>query len=258
MDDPNSSFADFESIISTDSNLAARLLKMANSSFYGLETKIETITQALGVVGTKPMVEMALTSVMFDKMKSIESNIRGIRGFWKHNVACGLAARIIGQTMGRDDLETLYTAGMLHDMGTLVINYENPKKALQILTRCKSEGIPQCQAEEEELGFSHARLGALIFKEWRFSPVLVECVDYHHEPSKGINYPLETAIVHVADYLVHSMHMDYEDGFPLPPLDPKVTGFSSVSRQSLGYIRQAVNAQMAEVFDFFALESLAA
>jgi putative nucleotidyltransferase with HDIG domain len=251
LNDPNLSFKDFDAIISADPSLTARLLKVANSSFYGLDTKVETISHALGVVGVKPLIEMALSTVMVQNLKGISPGMLNIQSFWKHNIACGLASRAIAQNLCRDNLEAFYTAGMLHDIGTLIICQGNPKKAREILARCKFEKLPQSQVEEEVFGFSHARVGALIFKEWGLAPSLIEAVRYHHYPSEAKNFPLETAVLHVADYLVDNMKYTVGDNYNIPELDTKVIRLTGVTRDSLDYIRQAVNTQMAETLDIF-------
>lgn len=251
LNDPKLSFKDFDAIISADPGLTARLLKVANSSFYGLDSKVETITHALGVVGVKPLIEMAVSAVMVQKLKGISPGMLDIQSFWKHNVACGLASRAIAQNLGRENLEAFYTAGMLHDIGFLIICQGSPKKAQEIMSRCKLDGLPQSQVEEEVFGFSHAQVGALIFKEWGLAPSLIEAVRYHHTPSLAKDFPLEAAILHVADYLVDNMKYSVGDYYIMPELDTKVIKLTGVTRDSLDYIRQAVNTQMVETLDIF-------
>jgi HD-like signal output (HDOD) protein len=251
LNNPDLSFKDFDAIISADPSLTARLLKVANSSFYALDTKVETITHALGIVGVKPLIEMALTTVMVQKLKGVPLGVIDIQSFWKHNVACGLAARAIAQNLGAGNLESFYTAGMLHEIGSLIICQGNPKKARLIFDRCRGEGVPQSEIEEEVFGFSHARVGAMIFKEWGLSPVLVESVRYHHYPTKAENFPLETAILHVADFLVYKMNYTLGKDHAIPALDPSVVHITGVTRESLQYIHQSVNTQMAETLDIF-------
>ena len=251
LKDQDLSFKDFDAIISADPSLTARLLKVANSSFYALDTKVETITHALGVVGVKPLVEMALSTVMVQNLKGISPDVLNIQSFWKHNVACGLASRAIAQSLGAGNLEAFYTAGMLHDIGSLIIFQGNPKKAREILSRCRSEGLPQSVVEEEVFGFSHARVGAMIFKEWGLSPSLVESVRYHHHPTQAENFPLETAVLHVADYLAYKMNYNLSDEFPVHPIDSNVVSMTGVTKDSLNYIVQSVNTQMAETLDIF-------
>jgi HD-like signal output (HDOD) protein len=251
LDSPESSFSDFDTIISADPTLTARLLKVANSSFYGLDAKVETISHALSIVGIKPLIDMALYTGMIDNFKDISLDFLDIQLFWKHNIACGLASRIIAQKLRQDNLEGFYTAGMLHEIGSLVIYQRSPEKAREILSRCKSEGLPQSEVEEEVFGFSHAQVGAQIFQEWGFSPCLIEAVRYHHYPSQAKDFPLEAAILHVADYLVYNMNYTLGEGYPIHPLDPSMAELTGVTRNSLDYIQQAVNSQMAETLDIF-------
>lgn len=251
LSNPDLSFKDFDAIISADPSLTARLLKVANSSFFGLDTKVETITHALGIVGVKPLIEMALSTVMVQKLKGISPKMLDIQLFWKHNVACGLAARTIAQNLGCPNLESYYTAGMLHDIGSLIIYQGSPKKAQEILFRCRSEGLPQSEVEEEVFGFSHARVGALIFKEWGLAPSLIESVRYHHYPTQAQEFPLETAVLHVADFLVYNMKYNIGEGYAIHPVDPSVVKMTGVTRETLGYIHQAVNSQMAETLEIF-------
>jgi putative nucleotidyltransferase with HDIG domain len=249
--DPDLSFKEFDAIISADPSLTARLLKVANSSFYGLDTKVETITHALGIVGVKPLIEMALSTVMVQKASGISPDLLDIQLFWKHNVACGLASRAIAQSLGAGNLEAFYTAGMLHDIGSLIIYQGNPKKAREILSRCRSEKLPQSQVEEEVFGFSHARVGALIFQEWGLAPSLIEAVRYHHNPTQAENFPLETAVLHVADFLAYQMNYNLGVDYPIHPVDRSVVPMTGVVRDSLNYIVQSVNKQMAETLEIF-------
>lgn len=251
LNDPDLSFKDFDAIISADPALTARLLKVANSSFYALDTKVETISHALGVVGVKPLIEMALSTVVVQKFKGLSQEVLDIQAFWKHNIACGLASRAIAQSLGAGNLESYYTTGMLHDIGFLIICQGNPKKAREIVVRCKLEGLPQVQVEEDVFGFSHARVGALIFKEWGLSPSLIEAVRYHHAPTQAENFPVETAILHVADFLVDNMKYTVGDNYTIPALDTSVVSMTGVTRESLDYIRQAINTQMAETLEIF-------
>ena len=251
LNDPDLSFKDFDAIISADPALTARLLKVANSSFYALDTKVETISHALGIVGVKPLIEMALSTVVVQKFKGLSQEVLDIQAFWKHNIACGLASRAIAQSLGAGNLESYYTTGMLHDIGFLIICQGNPKKAREIVSRCKLEGLPQVQVEEQVFGFSHARVGALIFKEWGLSPSLIEAVRYHHAPTQAENFPLETAILHVADFLVDNMKYSVGDNYTIPSLDTSVVSMTGVTRESLDYIRQAINTQMAETLEIF-------
>jgi HD-like signal output (HDOD) protein len=252
LKDPDLSLKKFDTILKTDPSLSARLLKFANSSFYAFDTKVETITHALSVVGVKPLTEIAQSMIMMQKFKDILPGTLDMESFWKHNIACGLASRVIAQNLDRDNLEAFYITGMLHDIGFLIISQENSKKTHEIIARCKFDGLPQIQVEEEEFGFTHAQVGALIFKEWSFAPSLIEAVRYHHEPNQAENFPVETAVLHVADYLVDNMKYTVGENYTTLELDTTVLSMTGVTRDSIDNIRHAVNAQMSETLGIFA------
>lgn len=251
LKNPDLSFEDFDSIINTDPSLAARLLRIANSSFYGLDTKVETITHALSIVGIKSVVDIALSTTIANNIKGLSSNLFDMQNFWKHSIACGLAARAIAQSLSKDNLESFYTAGMLHDIGILFMYKTNPKKAEGTLSLCQSKGLPLSQAEDEIFGFNHTKVGALAFKKWGLAPSLIEAVRFHHEPSQAKEYPLEATVLHLADFLVYKMKYNIGENYTVSALDPNLVQKMNMTQSSLSYIRQAVDAQMAETLDIF-------
>lgn len=251
LKDPDLPLEKISDLLNSDHDLTARLLKFVNSSFYKLDTKAKTITDALGVIGVKPLIEIALSMVMVQKFKDLVSGTLDIESFWKHNIACGLASRVIAQNLGRDDLEAFYTGGMLHDIGFLVISKENAKKAQEIIIRCKFEELPQSQVEEEEFGFTHAQVGAQIFKEWNLSPSLIEAIRYHHNPTQAEKFPMETAVLHVADYLVDNMKYTVGENYTTLALDATVLSMTGVTKDSTANIHRIVHAQLDEALEIF-------
>ena len=251
LKEPDLSFKSFDAILSADPSLTARLLKFVNSSFYTLDTKVKSITGALGVIGIKPLIEIALSMIMVQRFKNLVSGTLDIQSFWKHNIACGLASRVIAQNLGRNDLETFYTGGMLHDIGFMVISKENAKKAQEIIIRCKFEELPQSQVEEEEFGFTHAQVGAQIFKEWNLAPSLIEAVRYHHNPTQAENFPMEAAVLHVADYLVDNMKYTVGENYATLALDSTVLSMTGVTKESMVNIHRTVHTQLDETLEIF-------
>ncbi len=121
MQNPDTSFEDFSSIISADPSLAVRLLRIANSPFYGLGSKVETIMHALSIVGIEQLKELALATILINQFKGIDRDLVDMQSFWMHSIGCGLAARTIAKNMGERHVEPYYTASMLHDIGILII-----------------------------------------------------------------------------------------------------------------------------------------
>jgi HD-like signal output (HDOD) protein len=251
MQDPDASFNDFSNIISADPSLAVRLLRIANSPFYGLGSKVETIMHALGVVGIEQLTELALATIMVNQFKGIDKDLVNMQSFWMHSVGCGLAARTIAKSMGERQAEPYYTACMLHDIGSLIIYKEIPEKAREILTRCKSEGLSLSTVEKEVLGFTHAEVGAVVFKKWGLPGSLVEAVQYHHRPSEAKDHPLFPAIVHLADIIAYEMKLGTGGEPTIPVLDPAAIQLTALTRAFLTDIQDYVRDQVDDAVGLF-------
>jgi putative nucleotidyltransferase with HDIG domain len=251
MQDPDSSFEDFSDIISADPSLAVRLLRIANSPFYGLGSKVETISHALGVVGIDQLKELALTTILVNQFEGIDKDLVNMQSFWMHSIGCGLAARAIAKNLGERQVESYYTASMLHDIGSLIIYKEIPDKAREILTRCKSEGLSLSIVEEEVLGFTHTEVGAVIFTQWGLPESLVEAVRYHHRPSEAKEFPLFPAIVHLADVIAYEMKLGTGGEPTIPVLDPAAIKRTALTRAFLTDIQDYVRDEVDEAISLF-------
>jgi putative nucleotidyltransferase with HDIG domain len=251
MQDPDTSFSDFSDIISADPSLAVRLLRITNSPFYGLDSKVETIIHALGVIGINHLKELALATIMVNQFKGIDKDLVNMQSFWMHSIGCGLAARTIAKNIGERDVEPYYTASMLHDIGSLIIYKEIPEKAREVLTRCKSEGLSLSTVEEEVLGFTHAEVGAVVFTQWGLPGSLVEAVQYHHRPSEAKDHPLFPAIVHMADIIAYEMDLGTGGEPAIPALDQTAVQRTGLTRAFLTDIQDYVRDQVEEAVSIF-------
>jgi putative nucleotidyltransferase with HDIG domain len=251
MQSPDASYGDFSDIISADPSLVARLLRIANSPFYGQDSKVETIVHAVEVVGIGHLTELALATIMVNKFKGIDKDLVNMQSFWMHSIGCGLAARAIAKNMGEQHVESYYTASMLHDIGSLIIYKKIPEKAREILTRCKSEGLSLSAVETEILGFSHAEVGAAIFTKWGLPASLVEAVQYHHNPSEAKNHPVFPAIVHLADIIAYEMDLGTGGEPTIPVLDPAAIQRTGLTRSFLTDIQDSVRSQVDEAVSLF-------
>lgn len=251
IQNPDTSFSDFSNIFSADPSLATRLLRIANSAFYGLDSKVETIVHALGIIGVDQLTELALATVMVNQFKGIDKDLVNMQSFWMHSIGCGLAARTIARNMGERHVEPYYTASMLHDIGSLIIYKEIPYKAREVLTRCKSEGLSLSAVEQEVLGFTHAEVGAIVFTQWGLPGSLVEAVRYHHRPSEAKDHPLFPAIVHMADIIAYEMGLGTGGEPAIPVLDPAAVQRTGLTRAFLTDIQEYVRDQVDEAVSIF-------
>ena len=208
--DPTCDFDDIAEIISIDPSLTLRLLKIVNSAFYGFRGEIDTVTHALGVVGTEQLMQLVLATTVVGQFKGVD--MIDMEYFWKHSVACGLSARAIHQAREEYDGERLFVAGLLHDIGRLVMCLKVPDQLRVVLDFAKKSGDRWHKAEAKYFGFDHGAVGWALLRAWNLPKSLQEAVAHHHFPASAQNFPLEAAIIHLADKISHQVIAEPDDG----------------------------------------------
>jgi len=219
INNPKSSAGDIGNIIKDDPGLTARLLRIVNSPFYGFPQKIETISRAIVIVGLQQLRDLALGTSIVDVFKGIPEHFLSMDSFWRHSISCGVAAKILATYRRETNAERFFVSGILHDLGRLIILTNIPELARETLLRCKSRGDLLHVAEREVIGFDHAAVGRALLRAWKLPPSLEEVVAFHHKPTGVRRFPVEVAIVHVADILAHSMQFGNSGEPSVPPLD---------------------------------------
>ncbi len=219
--DPDCTFDDIGEIISIDTSLTARLLRIVNSAFYGFSSQVETVSHALTIIGTDQLTQLVLASSVMTRFKGIPGDLVNLEKFWQHSLACGLASRALATLGGEYNVERYFVAGLLHDVGRLVMCLKIPDQVREIVERAQRNGQPLHEEEQRALGFDHAELGGRLIKSWFLPERLEEAVMHHHEPQKAANFPEEAAIVNLGNSIAHAMGLG-ESGETVPPaLNPK-------------------------------------
>lgn len=251
LDDPDASFEDFAKIISTDPALAARLLRIVNSPFYGMASRVETIPHALNIIGTNELSDLALATSVISKFEGLPEDLIKVRDFWVHSIAVGLAARLIAKHKKAANEERYYLAGMLHDIGRLVIFKEAPAKSKQVFTEFYQKELSMIEVEKSVLGFSHAEVGGALLKEWKLPAGLVDAVLFHHQPFEAKTHTAEAAIIHVADFMVYEMGLGNSGEPTVPPLNPKALSLLKLTQDFIRETRKQVQEQTENAIQLF-------
>ncbi|ACH37835.1 metal-dependent phosphohydrolase, HDOD domain-containing [Citrifermentans bemidjiense Bem] len=222
IDHPRSSIGDIAKIISEDQGLTARILKLANSPLFGYFSKIDTITQAVTIIGVLQVRDLALALSVMDVFKGIPEDLVNMEQFWKHSIATGLAARILATSQREANLERFFVAGILHDIGRLVMYVRVPGICLELLEQCRATDTLLHRAEREKFGFDHADVGGALLKKWKIPPRVAEPVGAHHDCRLGDQYPRESSILHIADIIAHALQLGNSGEIFVPELDKGV------------------------------------
>ncbi len=221
VNDPNTSFSDIAKIINMDTALSARLLKIVNSSFYSFPSNIETVTHAISIVGTEQLHDLALATTVISTFKGIPDKYINMNQFWRHSLGVALIARNLAIHCREPNPERFYLAGILHDIGRLIILENLPEEAKEIMTRQEEVGGMMWQIEREVLGFDHTDVGAALARNWKLPLSLEEIIGCHHNPTRSKRYPLETTVIHLADIIAKAMELGSSGDIHVPPLDEK-------------------------------------
>lgn len=192
-------------VINEDPALCARLLKIANSSFYRFPFPVSTISRALTIIGSKQLRDL-ITATTVVKLFSGQLGER-LRPelFWRHSVATGVWARVIAIAHREGNVEQYYLTGLLHDVGHLVMLKVMPDETLRVVEAAHRVKRPLIHVEREAWGFTHAEVGGGLLRQWNLPADIHMPVMMHHTPSQCSDYRLETAILHVAELMAVAM-----------------------------------------------------
>ena len=215
----NTTNAMLATVIEGDPALTAKILQITNSAFYGCTAQVESVKHAINVLGTQQLRDLILACSALTVFKDIPNDLFSMENFWKHCIGCGVAARCLAIQVNENNVERFFVGGLLHDIGRLVLLVEMPDTFLPLIEKAKTENRLLYEVETQELGFDHGLLGGLLLKNWKLSPRLYEGVSYHHCPQKADRYPIESAIIHLADIIVNALGLGHSGGHLVPPLN---------------------------------------
>lgn len=203
--------------VQTDPALTARILKMINSAYYGLRNPVTSISQAVALLGRQQLKQVLLGSVLAGVFKDFDVTHFPLRDFWQHCIKTAIIARQLAMQNARIiDHDAFFTAGLLHDVGWLVIAKVNPGSYLQITQLAKDENRDVLQVEAEKLGVTHIDVGVALLDKWGIPGLITECVRKHHDRDHVGPLSVETSIVFLANQL---SRLDLNDAAPDAELD---------------------------------------
>jgi HD-like signal output (HDOD) protein len=246
---PRSSADRIARVVAKSPSLTAVLLRIVNSSFYGLPTKISTVTHAVSLIGTQEISVLALGICVLSIFKNIPEKSINTHSFLRHSLLCGLLSRVFAAHKNVPQTEQLFVAGLLHDLGRLILYTYFPDDSLNILTHSRNCNKLLYEAEKDYLGCDHALLGMKLMQQWKLPLFLENSVLYHHKPSRA-KHPVPASIVHLSDIIANSLGIGSSGEKYVPPLDSNAWENLELSPSSFeSIIGQATH-------QFHALESI--
>ena len=200
----NSSVSEIAEVIGKDISLTARLLRLVNSVFSGLSVTITSIEESIFFLGLRQIRQLAMTTKIIEEMDDFVSEDLDVNSLtiWRQSIATAILTReILTVTHGVMEDDTYYIAGLLHDIGKLVMVHSYPDCLRQSLEFEETDPVEFLHRERKTFGFTHADLGAMYLEQNGLSPEIVQAVLFHHEPHENFREPNLAAGIEVADLL---------------------------------------------------------
>jgi len=217
--DPDTGAKDIEEVIENDQALAGKLLKLVNSAFFGFPVEIKTISRAVMIVGFKALSQLAMSASVLNMFPEGDAAALDYKALWPPAIGTAILARRIAQQQEVGAPEELFLAGLLHDIGALVLARHLQDEFPEVLRETRDNDLFLYEAEKKVLGFDHAATGYVLAQEWRLPTVIADCVSGHHRPTRAGNVEQATAVIHVACVLASGAGIGYEGIDLVPPLD---------------------------------------
>jgi len=233
VEDPNSNIADIAKAVSQDPSFTVRLLRVANSPFYGFSSTIDTVAKAVSVIGTSQIRNLALSMSVARTFAGLPNNLVSMDNFWRHSLYCALTARILARQAHKCDPEAVFTAGLLHDIGELIIFNRLPEQAKEALLLV----LDQVDGE--------------LARQWNLPPLLEECIAYHHSIGEAKRYPREAALVHLANLLAQMAELDTLDSDDVSAIDPRAWELTGLDEAVIELVVREAQEEIVEAEKLF-------
>jgi len=196
--------------ITRDAALTAKVLRVANSSFYGLQSQVATIPDALAILGLRAVSTLVTGAAVVAHFQTLAVAGYDQRAFWLHNAGTALCARMLARQVDANTLnpragtspENAFTAGLLHDIGRLILAARFPEEYRRVAFYRAEHDCHPIEAEHEVLGFDHAQIGAALAARWKFPPEIAAAIASHHTPMDQAADSL-ASLIHLADVMAH-------------------------------------------------------
>lgn len=253
LNHPNSGVHEVAAVVSQDTALTARLLRLANSSYFSFSRPVDSVRQAVRLMGTTPVRDLALATSVTSVFRDLPPDLINLEDFWRHSLAVGMGARMMATDRRETNVDRFFVAGMLHDLGRLVLYMRAPDVARAVLEYAKDRDCHLYDAERELTGIDHGTIGGALMDRWSMPESLVECVWLHHAPDSSVQHPVETATIHLADVLANALSLGCSGERLVPPRHPDVWDALDLDPSSLPHMMDSLREEYSQVVSAFGL-----
>lgn len=252
-DEVGSSARELAEIISHDQSVSAKVLNLANSAFYGFSKRIATIPQAVVVLGFDTVKSLALGVSVFQALSQKVGRVSFDREqFWMHSIGCAAAAKTVARGMGIKDTGTPFVAGLLHDVGKVILDTYFNTQYQMVIGEMIEEGRTAVDVETDILNIDHAEVGGMLATRWKFPDILVTPIAYHHNllSTQDENLPY-AVMVHLANILTKRIGIGFRHEAEIPEPSDMVQKVLRLGPAKIAAITEEVRGQKDSIQEFF-------
>ncbi len=251
IEDPFCSSSDLAKVIQADPAMAAKVLKLANSSYYGFRQKIGNVPQAVTLLGFATLKNTLLAAAVFDMFRVAGTGF-DLNALWKHSVTTATAAKLIAKRVRYPQSEKAFTAALLHDVGKIILARFLPQALSEIVDTVLGEQMAMYDAEKKVLGLSHPALGAWTLGRWGLPSPIVEAVEFHHHPTRAQTSFDLAAIVYLANILAHRSGIGSGGDTMMREMDPMILEYFSLTESDMRALGEGLLFKRLEIESYAA------
>ena len=251
VNDPSTSASDVAFVVGQDISLSAKILRLANSAFYGIPKAVTNLNNAVVILGLKVINTIVLSLTIFDMFpKDRKTPLFNRTAFWRHCTSCGLICKFLSARLKKFilfDSEDAFCAGLLHDIGKIVMEQYLHDDFRNALKFARQKKIPFFEAEIKTLGYSHTDVADWLTSQWQLPSQLLAPIIYHHTPKDTQEYLDIVALCHVADYLCYELKLSIDEEYSPPLLDPTIPQMLGISQEDIEALRENLVLELDKV-----------
>ena len=252
INDPRYTAVNMGQVISKDPALSVRLLKIVNSSFYGFQARIDTISRAISIVGIDDLKTLILGTSVIDKFNKIPDELVDMTDFWLRSVRCAVIAKLLARECSVLHSERLFLMGLLHDLGSLILYYKLPDESLKVLLAADHDRRLVGGLELEIMGFTHADVGAALIKSWGLPESLYESIAYYLSPEIAQVPRQDTYVLCLASRLSDRVQQDISIEEILQEFSDEALSIISLDAEQVTKVLIQADEEFSQVFELLA------
>ncbi len=239
-------------IIEKDSSLSTKVLRLANSSYYGFASQIDSISRAIIVLGFNTVCNVAtsvgVSAIFKEQYKNVGIDLAGL---WLHTLGCAVASKVIISVKNVNDAEKAFICGILHDIGKIIIARVFPaeqKKIFEALIKSKNT---ICEIEEEIIGTDHTKVGFAIGKKWKFPDYILDVIRFHHNPFLSMIAPDITAAVHLGNAIAKALSFGVSTDPKVSVINPEIWGRIGIDEKTIPSLIKDIQNEFDLAMEFW-------